>query len=54
VRNLVLDNGLEWELEVSRRRIVGDLFAGVRELWSILPERNGKTTLIAGVALYGR
>jgi hypothetical protein len=36
-----------------QRRIVGDLFAGVRELWSILPEGNGKTTLMAGVALYG-
>jgi hypothetical protein len=38
VRNPVLDNGREWELEDFQDRIVRDLFAGVRELWSILPE----------------
>jgi phage terminase large subunit-like protein len=49
---LVLDNGERWELEDFQERVVRDLFAGFRELWVVLPEENGKTTLMGGVALY--
>lgn len=33
--------------------VVGDILAGYREVWLIVPEGNGKTTLMAAVALYG-
>lgn len=50
---LVFDDGerrgLEpWQLEVAR-----DIFKGYREVWMIVPEGNGKSTMIAALALYG-
>lgn len=60
---LVLDSGDAWKLEefqgiaaepmleAARRRMEG-LDHGGWELWTILPEGNAKTTLLAGVALY--
>lgn len=49
---LVLDTGDGWELETFQVAIVRDILAGVPEVWACIPEGNGKTTLMAGVALY--
>jgi hypothetical protein len=38
----------DWQLE-----IVGDIFSGVPETWVIVPEGNGKSTLLSQIALYG-
>ena len=51
--HLVFDDGerrdpQDWQLE-----IVADIFRGFREVWEIVPEGNGKSTLLAEVALYG-
>ena len=50
---LVFDDGekrdpQDWQLEV-----VDDIFKGYRETWLIVPEGNGKSTLLAELALYG-
>ncbi|HEY7831785.1 MAG TPA: terminase large subunit [Solirubrobacteraceae bacterium] len=49
---LRLDNGEYWVPEGFQNEFVADLFAGVPEIWLIVPEGNGKTTLLSGVALY--
>jgi phage terminase large subunit-like protein len=49
---LVLDNGENWDSEDFENEFVADLFSGVPEIWLIVPEGNGKTTLLSGVALY--
>src|SRR5262245_18824345 len=49
---LTLDSGDEWLLEDFQKMIAVDVFAGYRETWVIIPEANGKTTLMAGMALY--
>lgn len=49
---LVLDNGNPWNLEPFQQAFAADLFTGIPECWLIVPEGNGKTTLIAGLALY--
>jgi phage terminase large subunit-like protein len=49
---LVLDNGAHWRLEPFQVEIVKPILTGTRETWAILPQGNGKTTLIAGMALY--
>jgi phage terminase large subunit-like protein len=49
---LVLDTGEKWVLEDFQAAFIADLFSGVKELWLVIPEGNGKTTLIAAVALY--
>lgn len=51
-KELSLDNGEPWVVEKWQLDFVGDLFSGVRECWLVVPEGNGKTTLIAGLALY--
>ncbi len=51
-RDLVLDNGEHGRLEPFQCEFVADLFAGRPENWLILPEGNGKTTLVAGIVLY--
>lgn len=53
-QRLILDNGEPWKLEPFQRAFIEDVFgmgAG-SECWLIVPEGNGKTTLIAGLALY--
>jgi phage terminase large subunit-like protein len=50
--SLVLDSGDNWELEDFQRDIVADILAGYKETWLVVPEGNGKTTLLAGIALY--
>ena len=51
-RELILDNLEHWEPEPFQLAFVADLFAGFPECWLVVPEGNGKTTLLAGVALY--
>jgi phage terminase large subunit-like protein len=49
---VVLDNFERWELEPFQESFLEDVFAGTPECWLIVPEGNGKTTLMAGLALY--
>jgi hypothetical protein len=51
-RFLVLDNGKPFELEPFQRRILAGYFAGVTEVLICLPKKNGKTTLLAALAIY--
>lgn len=50
--DLILDNGKPWELEPFQEAFIEDVFAGYVEAWLIVPEGNGKTTTVAGLALY--
>lgn len=50
--NLILDSGAPWLLEDFQAEMVSDLFAGTPEIWTVIPEANGKSTLLAGVSLY--
>ena len=49
---LTLDSGERWKLEPFQRAFVEDVLRGFPECWLIVPEGNGKTTLVAGLALY--
>lgn len=49
---LILDSGESWVVEPFQLAFLADVFAGVPECWLIIPEGNGKTTLIAGLVLY--
>lgn len=49
---LVLDNGENWLLEPFQEAFFADFFSGFAESWLIVPEGNGKTTALAGLALY--
>ena len=49
---LVLDSGGKWQLEDFQRDFVADVFTGVPECWLVVPEGNGKSTLVAALALY--
>lgn len=51
-KTLTLDNNSPWRLEPFQSAFVADVFAGAREAWLVVPEGNGKTTLVAGLALY--
>lgn len=51
-RRLILDSGDPWPIEDWQLDIVGDILSGFREVWVLIPEGNGKTTLMAGFALY--
>jgi hypothetical protein len=50
--DLILDTGDNWVLEPFQEDIVSDVLAGFAEVWTVIPEGNGKTTLLAGIALY--
>jgi phage terminase large subunit-like protein len=50
--DLILDTGTSWHPEPFQEAFLEDLFSGIPECWLIVPEGNGKTTLLAGVALY--
>jgi phage terminase large subunit-like protein len=52
-RRLILDTGTPWVLEPFQEDFLEDVFGGSRECWLVVPEGNGKTTLIAGLGLYG-
>lgn len=47
-----LDNGEFWVPEPFQCEFAEDLFSGVPEIWLVVPEGNGKTTLLSGIALY--
>src|SRR6188768_4352119 len=49
---LILDSGEPWRLEPFQEAFIADVFAGYPECWLVVPEGNGKTTLVAGLALY--
>ena len=49
---LTLDNGKPWIVEPFQADFLRDVFAGIPEVWLVVPEGNAKTTLIAGLALY--
>src|SRR3990167_10774069 len=50
--DLILDTGESWHPEPFQEAFLEDVFAGYPECWLIVPESNGKTTLVAGLALY--
>lgn len=49
---IVLDTGERWIVEDFQKEVVDPILRGVTEVWTIIPEGNAKTTLMAGVALY--
>lgn len=49
---LTLDSGAPWEIEDFWADIVGEVFAGYREVLALLPTGSYKTTTIGGLALY--
>ena len=49
---LVLDNGEPFVPEPWQEAFLADVFAGYPECWLVVPEGNGKTTLMAALALY--
>jgi phage terminase large subunit-like protein len=52
VLRLELDNGEPWRLEPFQEAFVEDLFTGKPVSWLVIPQGNGKTTLVGGLALY--
>lgn len=50
--DLILDTGEPWHPEGFQEAFLTDVFAGIPEAWLVVPEGNGKTTLVAGLALY--
>lgn len=50
---LVLDNGKPVEFEQFQLDFLADVFAGHKVNWLVVPEGNGKTTLLAALGLYG-
>lgn len=51
-RTLTLDIGGPLQLEQFQRRMLADYFAGATETLILLPKKNGKTTLLAALALF--
>lgn len=49
---MTLDNEEPFILDEFQELWVADLFAGYPECWLVVPEENGKTTLLADLALY--
>jgi phage terminase large subunit-like protein len=47
-----LDNGEQWILDPYEEAFAADVFAGFSICWLIVPEGNGKTTFVAGLADY--
>jgi phage terminase large subunit-like protein len=52
-KRLILDNGKPVKLEPFQRAFVKDVFSGRKVCWLVVPEGNGKTTLLAALGLYG-
>src|SRR6185437_17136442 len=52
VSQLVLDSGDPWILEPFQEQFIEDVFSGKPVCWLVIPQGNGKTTLVAGLALY--
>jgi phage terminase large subunit-like protein len=51
-QRLLLASGERFRLEAFQASFVEDVFAGTKECWLVVPESNGKTTLLALIALY--
>ena len=51
-KTLELDNGSPLEVETFQSRFVADIDDGFPEAWLIIPEGNGKTTLLAAFILW--
>lgn len=51
-RFLTLENGTPLVLHDYQRRMLSGLFGGIRETVIIIPKKNGKTTLLAALALH--
>jgi phage terminase large subunit-like protein len=49
---LILDNGQSFHPEDWQEAFLQDVFDGYPECWLVVPEGNGKTTLMAALALY--
>lgn len=49
---LQLDSGERFVPEAFQEAFLADVFAGVPEVWLVVPEENGKTTLVGALALY--
>jgi phage terminase large subunit-like protein len=49
---LTLDSGEPMALEAFQREMLADYFAGANETLILLPKKNGKSTLLAALALY--
>jgi phage terminase large subunit-like protein len=49
---LILENRKAMQLEGFQQTILSDFFDGARETLCLIPKKNGKTSLIAAVALY--
>jgi phage terminase large subunit-like protein len=49
---LRLDNGQRFDLEDFQLEVAADIFAGISEVWMVVPEGNGKTTFMSALALY--
>lgn len=49
---LTLENGRPFELEPFEQTVMADYFDGVRETLCLLPKKNGKSTLLAALALH--
>ena len=50
---VVLDNDECCRLEPFQESFIEDVFSGKRICWLVIPEGNGKTTLLAALGLYG-
>lgn len=50
---LVFDDGERRGLEDWQLEVIADIFKGYHEIWGILPEGNGKSTMTSAIALYG-
>jgi len=50
--SLRLESGRPMELEPFQRRLLADYFDGVRETLVLISKKNGKTTLLAALALF--
>ena len=49
---LVLDSAKSWKVEPFQVAFAEDFLAGTPQCWLVIPEGNGKTTLVANLALY--
>lgn len=49
----VYDDGSQRGFEDWQLEIVSDIFKGYAQVWAIVPEGNGKSTMTAAIALYG-
>jgi len=49
---LTVESGAPLEIHEFQRRMLADLFSGMRETLILIPKKNGKSTLLGALALY--